>query len=139
MENIKEKIKQDFMFAFKNKEMEKKNFLGLLKSAIDTEEKNKARELSSDEILNIISKFEKSTSEMLEKADREELKAQAESEMIIIKSYLPEKMSEDDIRKEISDAIASGANNIGQIMAKFKDKPADKKLVSQIAQSELSK
>lgn len=139
MENIKEKIRQDFMSAFKNGEKEKKNFLGLLKSAIDTEEKNKARELTADEILSIISKFEKSTSEMIEKADRDDLRAQAESEMIIIKSYLPEKMSEEDIRKEILDAISSGANNIGQIMAKFKDKAADKKLVSQIAQSELSK
>lgn len=139
MENIKERIKQDFVVAYKAGEMEKKNFLGLLKSAIDTEEKNKARDLTGDEILSIISKFEKSTTEMLEKADRDELKVQAENEMIIIKSYLPEKMSEDEIRKEVVDAISSGANNIGQIMAKFKDKPADKKLVSQIAQSELSK
>ncbi len=139
MENIKQQIEQDFRVAYKAGEMDKKNFLGLIKSAIDTEEKNKARELSEEEIMQILLKFEKSLNEVFEKADDADLIAQTISELAIVKSYLPSKMSQDEIILEIKSAIESGANNIGQIMGKFKDKPADKKLVSQLAQAELSK
>ena len=37
---LKEKINKDFMEAFKNKEMDKKNFLGLLKGEIQNESSN---------------------------------------------------------------------------------------------------
>ena len=37
--NLKQRITADFMAAFKAKQTEKKNFLGLIKSTIDNEEK----------------------------------------------------------------------------------------------------
>ena len=56
---LKEQINADFMFAFKNKEMEKKNFLGVVKGEIQNEE-GRSGIASDDVVLGILKKMEKS-------------------------------------------------------------------------------
>ena len=61
------------------------------------------------------------------------------AEIALIGSYLPQKLSEDEIRTEIENAIKNGASNIGGIMAWFNGKAVDKKLVSTMANAILAK
>lgn len=133
--NLKQRITADFMSAFKAKQTEKKNFLGLIKSTIDNEEKsNKGYqgEITDESILKIIAKFEKNTNELIKVSTGEGL-ANANAELEILKSYLPTKLTDAEIEAEIKLAIDNGANNIGGVMAWFKDKQADRKVVSTIA------
>jgi uncharacterized protein YqeY len=130
---LKEQISKDFITAFKAKEMEKKNFLGLIKGEIQTSEGRGI--VSTDEnVLTILKKVEKS----LKQTNTDE----SLKELEYIKGYLPTMMSEELIRVTIQGMINNGANNIGQIMGgfntQFKGK-ADNKLVSQIIKELLKK
>lgn len=134
---LKEQIKTDFMSAFKARQMEKKNFLGLIKSAIETEEKNTGNELTDVEVTKILKKFAKSLNESIKAGSTEQMV----SELEIVESYLPTQMSEEQITSIVETLIANGASNMGQIMGTFNKEyagQADNKLVSQIARQKLA-
>jgi uncharacterized protein YqeY len=107
---LKEKINADFMVAFKNREMEKKNFLGVVKGEIQNEEGRSG--IASDEVvLGILKKIEKS----LTQTNTE----QSLKELDYIKPYLPQMMSESLVREKVEIYINSGLSNMGQIMGEF--------------------
>lgn len=132
---LKQKINSDFLEAFKAKEMNKKNFLGFIKSEIQNLEKTLVvTDLSDEYVIKILNKILKGIKETLSTKESDDIKFQLE----IVESYLPKLMSEDDIQLEVKNLIESGATNIGAIMKAFSDKPVDKKLLSQIAQKQLN-
>ena len=97
--SLKQRITADFMAAFKAKETEKKNFLGLIKSTIDNEEKSVKGyqgEITDESILKIIAKFEKNTNEVIKSATGETL-VSANAQLEILKSYLPTKLTDAEI------------------------------------------
>jgi uncharacterized protein YqeY len=107
---IKERINADFMRAFKNKEMEKKNFLGVVKGEIQNEE-GRTGEVNDEVVLSILRKMEKS----LKQTNTEE----SLRELEYIKPYLPQMMSEELIREKVKEYIDNGMTNVGLIMAEF--------------------
>lgn len=124
--NLKEKINSDFLEAFKNKDITRKNFLGLLKGEIQTDEGRGT--ISTDETVTaIVRKMEKS----LKQTNTEE----SLNELKYLEPYLPKLMDEDEIRHIIINYKADGLTQMGQIMGKFNKEYkglADNKLVSRI-------
>jgi uncharacterized protein YqeY len=126
---LKEQISKDFMTAFKEGESgrERKNFLGVIKGEIQTAE-GRGTEPTDENVLSILKKVEKS----LKQTNTEESK----KELTFIEGYLPQMMSEEDIRKVVMTLVSGGATNIGQIMGQFNKNykgKADNKIVSQVA------
>ena len=124
--NLKEQINADFIKAFKAKDMERKNFLGLLKGEIQNEE-GRGTTTTDGSVLIILRKMEKS----LKQTNTPESLV----ELSYMDPYLPKLMSEDQIRTIILGYKASGLNNAGQIMGQFSKEHkglADNKLVSTI-------
>lgn len=124
---LKETINKDFMEAFKADNKVKKNFLGLLKGEIQTEE-GRGNIATDIAVMAIIKKMEKS----LKQTNTEE----SLSELKFIEPYLPSLMSEEEVSKAISDIISGGANNIGLIMKSFNESytgKADNAMVSKLA------
>jgi uncharacterized protein YqeY len=124
--NLKEQINADFLEAFKAKDMEKKNFLGLLKSEIQNEE-GRGTVTTNETVMGILRKMEKS----LKQANTE----QNLTELEYMEPYLPKLMSEDKIRTIILEYKSEGFNNVGQIMGRFNREYknlADMKLVADI-------
>ena len=124
---LKEKISEDFMIAFKAKDMDKKNFLGVIKGEIQNAE---LRGISptDENVLNILKKMEKS---LLQTNTTEAL-----VELEYIKPYLPQMMSEKLIREKVLTYKKSGITNLGQIMGEFNKHykgQVDNKMVSEIA------
>jgi uncharacterized protein YqeY len=124
---LKEKISEDFMTAFKAKDMNKKNFLGVIKGEIQNAE---LRGISptDENVLNILRKMEKS----LTQTNTTESLAELE----YIKPYLPQMMSEKLIREKVLTYKKSGITNLGQIMGEFNKHykgQVDNKMVSEIA------
>jgi uncharacterized protein YqeY len=124
---LKEKISEDFMIAFKAKDMNKKNFLGVIKGEIQNAE---LRGISptDENVLNILKKMEKS---LLQTNTTESL-----AELEYIKPYLPQMMSEKLIREKVLTYKKSGITNLGQIMGEFNKHykgQVDNKMVSEIA------
>jgi len=130
-----EKIKADFMVAFKAKEMEKKNFLGVIKGEIQKEE-GRGVEATDDNVLKVIRAMEKS---LIQTGTEDALK-----ELEYIKPYLPQLMSEDEVRKNIAFYLSicdDGFDNIGGIMKFFKEKfsgKVDNKTVARVAKEMIS-
>ena len=134
---LKEKISADFMDAYKAKDMEKKNFLGVLKGAIQTQE-GKNIESTDENVLKVIKSLEKGVNETIESLKKDSLDTSLqEKELSYLKPYLPTLMSEDEIRalvKEIMTRVP--AKNIGLLMGTFnkenQGKAFDNKMVSNI-------
>jgi len=132
---IEEKINLQFMTAYKEKNMELKNFLGILKGEMETQKKNiKVESLNDDESIKILNKFAKGIKENIQISNDEKF----HKELAIVESFLPKEMTREEIENKINELISSGASNIGDIMKGFAQLSADKKIVSEIAKSKLN-
>jgi uncharacterized protein YqeY len=124
---LKERIHKDFMEAFKAKDMVRKNFLGLLKGEIQSEE-GRGSVATDAVVMTILKKMEKS----LKQTNTEE----SLSELEFIKPYLPSMMSYEEIETIIQGYYNDeGLSTIGDMMKKFNanyNGKADNKEVSSI-------
>ncbi len=105
---LKEKIKSDLKDAMKSGDSVVRGVLRLLSSDIKNEEIKQKKELSDDDVLKIIKKDIKRHKESIEQyktGGRKDLVEQEEKELEILKEYMPEQMSEDEIRKIVSNVI----------------------------------
>lgn len=161
---LKERINQDLIIAVKSKDKVKALVLRSLNAAIknaeiikrtklskSAEETNlgKASILSDEEAIGVISsqiKQRRDSVSEFEKGSRPDLVEKEKTEMAILLLYLPAQMSEDEVRKIVSEAIfktgAKSVKEMGKVMAflmpEVKGK-ADGAMVSGIAKELLSK
>lgn len=131
MSELLEKINSDFVAAFKERNMEKKNFLGVLKGEVTREKK----EPTDTEVMAKIESMIKNHNKSVEKSGASAL---SETELNILESYLPKQMTEEEIDNKLREVISGGANNVGAIMSAFKGLPVDMKLVSEKAKKTLN-
>jgi uncharacterized protein YqeY len=117
--------------------------LGSVLSDIENASIALKREVTDDDIVEVIRKGIKRRRESVDafdKAGRVELAAQERAEAEALEKYLPAQASDDDLRAAIRAAIAGGATNIGAVMGKvtpqFKGK-AEGGTINRIAREEL--
>lgn len=145
---LKEKLQQEMKDALKSGNSQKRTLLGMVLSAIKNKEIEKRSELSDDDVMAVIAleiKKRKDSVEQFEKGGRPELAEQERKEAEMLMAYMPEQMSEEDIRNEIKKVIAeTGIKDmkemgklIGAVMAKVKGK-ADGNVVSRIVKDSLA-
>lgn len=123
-----------------NKEIEKRAKLS--KSQPIDEKLEEASKLTEEEALDVMSSEAKKRSDAIrefEKGARQDLADKEKRELDIVKRYLPEQISEDEIRKIAEEAVKkSGAQNqkdMGKVMAEMMPKvkgKADGVLVSRV-------
>ncbi len=150
--SIKDKIMADLKQAMKNKEQDRLRVLRSLKSKLlereISERKGGEASLSDEqttEVLMKAAKQRKESIEQFEKGERNDLADSEKKELEIIESYLPEMLSEDEIRdiaREKIDGIgAENMADMGQVMGvmmkELKGK-AEGSLVSKVVKEELS-
>jgi len=146
---LKDKINEDVKSALKAGDANRRMVLSLVLSAVKNKEIEKRSELTDEEIISVISsevKKRKESIESYEKGGRQEMAQKEKGELAILMEYMPEQMSDDDIRTEAKKAILeSGVTDIKQVgkvlavlMPKVKGK-ADGQTVSRIVKEELSK
>jgi len=159
---LKEKINQLFKEAFKNKREAEVSVLRLLQSAIKNKEIEKRTklaktekpenleeksQLNDEEIITVVASEVKKRQEAIldyQKGGRAELAEKEAQEIEILKKFLPEQLSEDEIRVKVKEIIAkvgaSGQADFGRVMsavmAELKGKAAGN-LVNQIVKEEL--
>lgn len=145
---LKERLLQDFKEAMKEKNELKKNTIMMVRAAILQIEKDTQKVLNDDAILEILAKEikkRKDSLEDIEKSGREDLIKQVKDEMAIIKAYLPEELSLEELEKIIEEVIAeTGATSMkdmGKVMQAAKAKTAgraDNKVINEIVKKKLS-
>lgn len=101
-----DKIKKDLINSMKEQDKFKLSVLRMLKSSIQKEEINKKSELTDDEILNVIKrevKVRKASLEEYLEYNRNDLADNLQKEIDILKTYLPEELSHEELLKIIDE------------------------------------
>ncbi|WP_454780201.1 GatB/YqeY domain-containing protein [Legionella sp. WA2022007384] len=145
---IKERLNNDVKDAMRAKDKELLSTLRLITAAVKQVEVDERIEVDNERMLVILDKMSKQRKESIaqyEKANRDDLVAQEQFELDIIKKYLPEPLSEAEIKQMVQDAIAStGAEkmaDMGKVMAILKPSlqgRADMAQVSAMIKAQLS-
>jgi len=147
---LRDRLTEDMKQAMKDKEAGKLKLsvIRMVRSAAKNVEIDRRKELDDNELLDVVAKEVKMRRDSLDefrKAGRPELLATLEQEIAILMEYLPEQMSEAEVRalvtQAVADAQAASAKDMGKVMAllmpKVKGK-ADGKLVNSIVKELLS-
>jgi len=116
-------IQEAVKIALKSGDAVTLSTLRLLLSALHNEEIKLRRQLTADEIQKTITTLCKQRSEAIElfrKGGREELAQKEEAELLVLKRYLPQPLSEAEvaalIRTSIDEAGAQGIQDLGKVM-----------------------
>ena len=141
MSDLKQRINDNVKDAMRAKEKERLKTLRLITSAIKQIEVDKRIELDKDDdivaVLEKMLKQRKDSIEAFEKAGRDDLTAIEVAEVAIIKEYMPEQMSDEDVDALIVEAIAAtGASemkDMGKVMGLIKPKIAGKADMAQVS------
>lgn len=147
---LKDQIQQDLTNAMREKSEEKLSTIRMLKSALQYFEiqKGGAGYVASDEdVIDVVGreiKKRRESIEMFEKGNRQELADKEKRELEVLQNYLPEQLSEDEVRKLVDEAIATtGAStmqDMGKVMGILAEKTkgkAEGSVVSSIVREKL--
>lgn len=148
--SLKEQLTEDMKAAMKAKEAGKQELsvIRMVRSAIRQIEIDGKKELDDNGVIDIISKevkMRKDSIDEFRKGDREDLVAQNEAEIAVLMKYLPQQLTEEEVRSLVKEAVAasgaSSAKEMGKVMAVLMPKVkgrADGKLVNTVVREALS-
>jgi hypothetical protein len=132
---LKEKLQADLTDAIRSRNEVVSGTVRMLLAAITNEEVagKAAKVLTDAEIITVLSREAKKRREAVEaytQAKRDDLAGKEKAEAAVIANYLPEQLSEDEIKKLIADAIAetgaAGAAGMGLVMKVLQPRIAGK-------------
>ena len=143
--SLLEQLTNDMKEAMKAKDRVTLGVVRMVKSSVSNEQIKLGHDLTADEELAVLSREMKQRVEELESykyADREDLAEEIQGQIDVLKRYMPEQMSEEEVVAVVKETIAEvGASSkadlgkvMGALMPKVKGK-ADGKLVNQTVQS----
>ncbi len=139
---LKEKLLDDLKTAMKEKNVNRKNAVQMVRTAILQIEKDKGIEVSDEQIIEIIAKEVKKRKDSLsdyEKANRQDLIDQINEEISVLEEYLPKQLTdeelEEDVKKIIQEVGATTIKDMGKVMKEAKAKvgaKADGKRINEV-------
>ena len=146
--DLKTDIKEAVKVAMKSGDAVTLSTLRLLLAALQNEEIRLRRELVPEEIQRTIATLCKQRTEAIDlyrKGRRDDLAQKEEAELVVLKRFLPQPLSEDEvkslIRATIAEASAKGIQDLGKVMKLVMPKVSgrsDGKRVNELAKALLS-
>jgi uncharacterized protein YqeY len=148
MSEIKQKIQEDMKTAMRAKEKQRLGAIRLIQAAIKQKEVDERISLDDNQIITVLDKMLKQRRDSLaqyEQAGRADLVEQEAFEIELIKSYLPQSLSEEELKQLIDNAIqqtgATSSKDMGKVMGILKPQVqgrADMKQVSEQVKQRLN-
>lgn len=124
---LKEKLLEDLKLAMKEKNVNKKNAVQMVRTAILQIEKDKGIEVQDNQIIDIIAKEVKKRKDSLpdfEKAQRQDLIDQINEEISALEIYLPKQLTDEELESKIKEIIsklgATSIKDMGNVMKEAK-------------------
>lgn len=149
--SLKSKLQADLNAAIKSRSSVVAETIRMVLTAVTNEEVagKEKKELSDAEIITVLTreaKKRREAAEAFEAGGRADRAAAERAEGEVIAGYLPEQLSEDDVKKLIAETIAAvgatGPSDMGKVMGGLKAKvagKADGALVSSLVKEALNK
>lgn len=117
--SIKDKLRDALTQAMKSGDVPRKTTLRLALAAVKNAEIEARGELDDDLVLSLLQKEVKARQETIEgaqQAKRPDLIQKAEEEIAILNEFLPQQLSQDELRALVQELIAeSGASSLAEI------------------------
>ncbi len=145
---LKEKLLEDLKDAMKTKNVNKKNAVQMVRTAILQIEKDKGIEVSDEQILGIVAKEVKTRKDAIaeyEQANREDLIEKANEEIKALEEYLPKQLTDEELVAEVKEVIeklnATSMKDMGPVMKEAKatiGAQADGKRINEVVKSLLA-
>ncbi len=145
--SLKERLQEDWKSAMKSRDRFKANTISMAKAAVLMAEKSDGSQLDDESVIAVLSKEVKQRRDAIleyEKGNRQDLVENTKKEIEILLEYLPQQLTEDEIRKIVEDAVrevgAASIKDMGKVMTAIMPKTkgrADGKLVNVIVREYL--
>lgn len=145
--SLKDQLLNDLKQAMKDKDTVKKEIVQMVRAGVLQIEKDKKIEADDAVVTEVIAKEIKKLGDVIpdfEKGGRDDLIEEANKKITILKAYLPEQLSADEIKEVISAAItetgAASPKDMGKVMGVVTGKTkgrADNKIVSTLVREML--
>ncbi len=146
---LEDKIYEDYVKAMKDRDSARSSALSFLRAKIkDVRIEKRIEKVEDIDVVSVIKRQIKQRQDSIEQfkaASRQELVDKETFELNLLKSYLPQELSEDEIRKIVSEVIAetqaSSIKDMGKVMKAVGEKiagRADNRVVSELVKKGLS-
>jgi len=142
--SIREQILADIKEAMKAKDEFKRDALRTLNAALKQVEVDQRIEMTDEVVLPLLQKEIKKRADSVElylKGARDDLAKKEQSEIELIKAYLPAQLNDDELKEKIKSIIEKVGKNLGAVMKMAKDEigaSAEAKRISMIAKELLA-
>ena len=138
--SLRERIQDDTTAAMRSGDVLRRDVLRMASSAAYNLEKQQLRELSEDELIGVLTREVKQRRESVEAyraGGREDLASREEAEIAILKEYLPEPLTDEQLDALVGEGIAATGSatprDLGKVMGWLAPRTrgrADGKIVS---------
>lgn len=145
--SLKTEFSEETKRAMRERNVARRDLMRFILAAVKNLEIELQREANDEEILQLLGKQaqqRKDSIESFQAGGRDDLVAKEEAELAIINEYLPEQMSENEIRVLVEAVIlevgASGPQDMGKVMGKIMPQVkgrADGRLINQMVRDSL--
>jgi uncharacterized protein YqeY len=133
-------ITEDMKTAMRAKDTVRLGTIRLLQAAIKQKEVDERIELNDDQVIAVLEKMLKQRRDSIaayEGADRQDLADVEKQEVVVLKDYLPQQLTEDEITKILDDVIAktgaAGIRDMGKVMGAVKPLVAGRADMGQVS------
>ena len=120
---LRERLKDDTTAAMRSGDALRRDVLRMAQSAIYNAEKAKRSPLTEDEVTGVLAREVKTRRESVEafrNGGREDLATKEEAEIAILRDYLPQALTEDELRALVDEGVAAtgatSARDMGKVM-----------------------
>jgi uncharacterized protein len=120
MSEMAERLRADLNSARRERDKLRMSVLTMTLSELHNREIELGRGATDDDVQEIVNravKRRREASEQMRAAGRADLADREEQEAVVLVSYLPAQLSEEEARTLVRDAIAAGAANVGAVMS----------------------
>ncbi len=120
---LRERLQDDTTAAMRSGDALRRDVLRMAQNSMYNIEKAKKVTLSEDEVLGVLTREVKTRRESVEafrNGGREDLATKEEAEIAILQDYLPQPLTEDEVRVLVDEGVAatgaSNARDLGKVM-----------------------
>ncbi len=141
---LKNRLRSDLTSARKDRDKLRTLVLSTILADVHNREIELRAELSDDQTIKVLSrgiKQRKDAASQMRAAGRDELAREEEAQLTVLSEYLPEGMSEDEVRALVRAGIEDGVDQMGMLMGRVMPQIAgryDGKEANRIVREELS-
>jgi uncharacterized protein YqeY len=120
---LRDRLTQDTTAAMRSGDALRRDVLRMVQNTAYNLEKSRKTTLTDDELLAVVTREVKTRRESIDafrKGGREDLAAKEEAEIAILAEYLPEALSEDELKALVAQGVqetgASSVRDLGKVM-----------------------